>query len=323
MESRKEVNLEQGLELRNVILTGATGMIGLALIDELIARKVFVTAVYRPDSRRLCSIPKHPLVETVACELSDLARLSDRLTRSYDAFFHLGWDGSVGAAARNDIDIQNRNILYSLDAVYAAAKLHCKVFIGAGSQAEYGRVDGILRVDTACSPETAYGAAKHRASDMTRIECEKLGLRQCWARILSVYGPGDADGTLIMTLIRSFLSQQIPACTLGDQLWDYLYCIDAARALLAIAEYGRHGTKYPLGSGTSRPLREYICAVRDAIDPNLPIRFGELPYSDQQIMHLCADLTELTEETGFVPKISFEEGIRRTIANVQTGRQVQ
>lgn len=298
-------------------------MIGLALIDELIARDVFVTAVCRPDSLRLHAIPKHPLVETVACELSDLARLPDTLTRSYDVCFHLGWEGSVGAAARNDADLQNKNISYSLEAVHTAAKLGCKVFIGAGSQAEYGRVEGMLRVDTACVPETAYGRAKLQASDLTRLACEKLGLRQCWARILSVYGLGDAEGTLIMSLIRSLLEGKVPACTMGGQMWDYLYSADAAHALLAIAERGRHGVKYPLGSGEARPLREFIIAVRDAIDPNLPIGFGELPYADRQIMHLCADLTELTADTGFVPEVSFEEGIQRTIANIQTGRRVR
>jgi nucleoside-diphosphate-sugar epimerase len=106
-------------------------------------------------------------------------------------------------------------------------------------------------------------------------------------------------------------------------MWDYLYSADAARALVSIAERGKHGVKYPLGSGTARPLREYIGAVRDAIDPNLPIGFGAIPYSDHQIMHLCADIAALTTDTGFVPEITFEEGIRRTIANIQTGRQVQ
>ena len=54
--------------------------------------------------------------------------------------------------------------------------------------------------------------------------------------------------------------------------------------------------------------------IRDAIDPDLPLGLGEIPYSSGQIMHLQADLTTLRQDTGFVPQVSFEEGIRRTVA---------
>lgn len=56
--------------------------------------------------------------------------------------FHFGWMGTTGAA-RNDMDLQCRNIAYTIDAVRLAQRFGCKTFIGAGSQAEYGRTEKI------------------------------------------------------------------------------------------------------------------------------------------------------------------------------------
>lgn len=62
-----------------------------------------------------------------------------------------------------------------------------------------------------------------------------------------------------------------------------------------------------------RPLREYILAIRDAVDPKASIGLGEVPYPEGQVMYLQADIETLTKDTGFVPEVSFEEGIQRTV----------
>lgn len=307
--------------MKNAILTGPTGAIGLALIRELTTHGVRVTAVCRPGSARMGEITPHPLVRVVECDLGDLRRLTDCCPHDFDVFYHFGWANTFGAQARNDMDAQIRNIQYALDAVRAAANLGCHTFIGAGSQAEYGRVNALLRPDTPCFPENGYGIAKRCAGEMTRIECEKLGLRQIWTRVLSVYGPGDGEGTLISSVINSLLDGQSPSCTAGEQQWDYLYSADAARAFFLLAESGKHGAVYPLGSGCVRPLKEYICGIRDAIDPSRSIEFGAIPYSPMQVMYLGADLSALTADTGFLPRIPFEEGIRQTIDAIKIKRR--
>ena len=73
------------------------------------------------------------------------------------------------------------------------------------------------------------------------------------------------------------------------------------------------GTVYPLGSGTARPLKDYIETLRDAIDPALPLGLGEVPYGPLQVMHLQANTSALQEDTGWRPATPFEEGIRETI----------
>lgn len=78
----------------------------------------------------------------------------------------------------------------------------------------------------------------------------------------------------------------MPDLTAGEQKWDYLYSADAADALYRMACHGRSGAVYPVGSGTARPLREYIETLRDAIDLALPLGLGKIPYGPQQVMFL-------------------------------------
>jgi hypothetical protein len=130
----------------------------------------------------------------------------------------------------------------------------------------------------------------------------------------------DGENSLISYLIREFKTGNSPQLTKCEQMWDYLYADDAATALLLLAESGTDGGIYPIGSGTARPLREYIETVRDIIDPKLPLGFGEVPYAENQVMHLCADISKLKEDTGFTPQVSFREGARRTADFVRVER---
>ena len=81
-----------------------------------------------------------------------------------------------------------------------------------------------------------------------------------------------------------------------------------------MAESGRDGAIYLFGTGKPQRLKDYILMIRDAVNPNLEIGLGELDYYPNQVMHLEADISNLTADTGFVPEYSFEEGIRETVA---------
>lgn len=209
--------------------------------------------------------------------------------------------------------MQTENIRCAVLASQTAAAMHAMVFVGVGSQAEHGRVSGLVTQETPCHPVTGYGIAKLCAGQMTRLACKRLGIRHVWARILSAYGPGDGPLSVMPTIINKLLSGEIPALTAGEQLWDFCYADDVGEALTAMAEQGHDGAVYPIGSGGVRPLKEYFEIVRDAIDPSLALGIGQLTYPSNQVMHLQADISALTAETGWMPKVSFEEGIRKTI----------
>ena len=300
------------LTIQRAIVTGPTGAIGTALIRELLARGAAVMAVVRPGSPRIQQVPKDKNVALIECDLADYARLPELIRTPCDAFFHLAWGGTFGAA-RNDLALQQRNIAASLAAVEAADALSCKVFVGVGSQSEFGHVEGVLRPDLPCFPDNGYGAAKLAAGGLTRSLCQQKGIRHEWCRVLSTFGPCDGDHTLVMSTILKMRAGEPTPFTPGDQIWDYLYSEDVARALCDVAEKGRDGSIYCLGSGKPRRLREYITAIRDAVDPGRVLTFGELPYYENQVMHLEADIRNLTEDTGFMPRYTFEEGLQKTL----------
>lgn len=299
--------------MQRVIITGGTGSIGIALIQKFISEKINVVVICREKSKRIARIPNSSYVTVIKCNIENIKDLPKLIQGKYDVFYHLAWADTFGEG-RNNIDSQMRNIEYTLAAVEVAAKLGCKRFVGAGSQAEYGRFEGSLNAMTPTFPENGYGIAKLCAGQLSRIRCRQLGMEHIWTRVLSIYGPCDGEKTMISTVIRQLLEGKRPSCTRGEQLWDYLYAKDAGTAFYLLGEKGKDQKVYCIGSGRAKPLKDYICCVRDMIDPQLPVGFGEIPYGEKQVMHLCADIEELTADTGFLPQYSFQEGIKETIA---------
>lgn len=298
--------------IRRAIITGPTGAIGIALIEELIKNDIAVTAVCHCDSKRIRRIPSHTNVKVVQCNLDEILSLAPILDHDYDICYHFAWTGTIGES-RNNIDVQQKNIQYTLDVVELAGILGCKRFIGAGSQAEYGRTENKLNSLIPTFPENGYGIAKLCAGQLSRIKCEQLGMDHIWTRVLSVYGPCDSEKTLISSLICQLLNNEVPKCTKGEQIWDYIYSKDAARAFWLLGTRGVSGRIYCIGSGEGKELSTYIKEVRDNINPKLEIAFGDIPYGQKQVMHLQADISELCSDTGFIPHYDFSSGIQETI----------
>lgn len=300
-------------DIKSAVITGPTKSIGQALCRLLLSKGITVFAVCRPDSPGMRFLPVNKNLHVIYCDVSQLECLAEKMQgKVVDAFFHLAWAGNDGNN-RNNMELQTNNILYALEACHAASDLQCEVFVGAGSQAEYGRSNEPLTPDTPCFPENGYGMAKLCAGQMTRTECHRLGIEHIWPRFFSVYGPYEQMTSMTISTIVKLLKGETPVMTQGEQIWDYLYSEDAAEALYKMALSGHDGAVYTLGGGEARPLREYVEIIRDAIDPDLSISFGGIPYSANQVMHLEADNNVLTTDTGFMPNTRFEEGIQKTI----------
>lgn len=294
------------------IITGPASMLGIALIKECVRNNAEVVAVSRPGSARNVHIPALKGVEIVECSLNEIAKLPARVSGDFDVFFHLGW-GHTDKEGRVNPVLQEANIKYTLDAVKTASVLGCKTFIGAGSQAEYGKASGIIDEKTAIAPEMAYGIAKYAAGRLSSLSCSALGLRHIWTRIFSVYGPYNRDDNMIVYCMDKLIKGEKPSLTKCEQQWDYLYCEDAARALYLTFEKGMDKTVYNIGGGRTRLLSEYIKIMRDAINPSLELGFGDIPYPDGQVMHLCADISLINRDTGYMPQTDFKHGIEETI----------
>lgn len=292
--------------MNNIIVTGATGCVGSAVVRRALAKDISVTCIVHKGSKRLSNLPTDDRVKIVECNLSDYKSLE--IDGKYDAFIHLSWEKTFGAS-RDDADVQTRNIQYTLDAVQLAHRCGCMVFVGAGSQAEYGVQSVDLTPDLPVKPESGYGIAKYAAGKLSAMLCKSLGMRQNWVRILSVYGPNDGENTLISYVIRELKAGRSPELTKCEQIWDYLYADDAGDAILAIAEKGVDGKAYPLGSGEGRKLSEYIEAIRYAINPTIEVKYGVKEYYPHQPMYLVANVRELQIDTEWVHMITFIDGI--------------
>lgn len=303
--------------MKKAIVTGPTGAIGTALIRQLVDNNVEVYAICRRFSNRVDKIVNSSLVHIIRCDLKELDQLPELMDeRGFDVFYHLGWDGTFGDS-RNNVEGQLNNVAYTIAAVEAAHRLECKKFVGAGSQAEYGNVDGILTAQTPTFPTNCYGMAKLFAGQVSRVRCNQLDIEHVWTRVLSVYGPNDGKNTMVMSTIAKLLTNEAPQLTKGEQTWDYLYEKDAGKAFFLIGEKGISGKTYCLGSGTSRPLYEYMNLIWHETGVETPLLLGAIPYQPNQVMHLSADISELSKDTGFVPCYSFEAGIKETIDSVR------
>ena len=310
---------------RRAVITGASGMIGVALAQQCTAAGEEVLAICHRGSAKNEVLRRLTGVEVLEADLDEYVRLAgEQWEKSYDAFYHLAWAGTAGKA-RNDMALQTDNIRYTLDAVELANRMGCRTFVGVGSQAEYGRRQEPLRPETPAFPETGYGMAKLCAGQMSRYSCEQRGIRHIWARILSVYGPyGGQD--MITIALQKLLRGDHMRFTAGEQVWDYLYSEDAAYALWLMAERGVSGRTYVLGKGQSHPLREYLDTLYRVVCEEMncngrrvgTVSIGELPYGECQLMYLAGDVTELCQDTGFVPRVSFEEGIKKLLLQLLT-----
>lgn len=293
--------------MNKIIVTGATGCVGSAIVRRALAQEMEITCIVHEGSKRLSNLPQDERVKIVECNLSNYNSLN--IDGQYDAFIHMAWEKTFGAS-RDDAETQTRNIQYTIDACHLAKRCGCQVFVGAGSQAEYGVQSVDLTPDLPVNPESGYGIAKYAAGKLSAMLCKRLGMRQNWVRILSVFGPNDGENTLISYVIRELKAGRSPELTKCEQTWDYLYADDAGDAILAIAEKGVDGKAYPLGSGKGRRLSEYIEDIRHVVNPTIEVKYGAKEYYPHQPMLLKADLRELTADTGWKPNYNFYEGIK-------------
>lgn len=301
--------------MQRIVITGATSMIGIALIHAALQDDEIITiyAVVRPHSSNISRIPKDDRIRVVEKKVSDYLDLDADICTSCDAFYHLAWDGT-GAERDRDLKTQSENILYAIDALRVAKKLGCRIFIGAGSQAEYGPQDvDAISPETPVRPVTGYGVAKYAAGKIVSLEAERLGIDCIWVRIFSVYGIYDQETSMISQSLTKMLNGETVRFTPAQQQWDYLFNEDAGKAFFMIGQQSSGNKIYCLGSGTSDILENYIYSMRDAVDPDLPVLIGSIPYGSNQVMKLCADITSLTQDTGWKPETEFTEGIYKTM----------
>ena len=309
-------NEDEKSDFPRAVITGCTGSVGVSLIEKLIDEGYTVYAVLNPESKRNSNIPENEKIKKVLCGIDGYAKLPEMIDEKCSVFFHLAWAGTFGEG-RNDVELQKKNIEYSLEAVRAAKKIGCEAFVGVGSQAEYGRINKKLTDKTPAKPETEYGKAKLEASEKTRELCNELGIRHEWVRLLSVFGPFDNKDSLVYSAVSKLKIGICPEYTPAEQIWDLLYCTDAANAIYLVAKNGKPDNIYVIGSGEEKPLKKYIEEIHKAVNPDIKPVFGQREYGSNQVMYLCADISKLKNDTSYKQEIPFEDGIKRMAKKIK------
>lgn len=295
--------------MQKVVITGGTGFIGSWLVEEMLEQSVEVIMLVR--DKTTCKFNDIQTVEVIEYN-SDVFETLKMRKQKIDAFYHLAW-GGVSTQDKNDCDLQLENIAFSMQMLEYAQEIGAAKFIGIGTVAEYSFCESIMDVNAKQTPNDMYGAAKTATHYLLETRARILKMPFIWTVIPSTFGEGRRDNNIITYTILSLLRGEKPEYGYLTQMWDFLYVKEVVRALRYIGEKGLAEKTYAIGSGVFKPLKDYIVMIRDIIDPNLELGIGAKPALSDKVFSSCVSIYDLTKDTGFVPEISFEEGIRRTI----------
>jgi nucleoside-diphosphate-sugar epimerase len=301
--------------MENAIVVGGAGFIGSAVVRELVHQDVSVTVVVRPGffekniNHRLDDLN----VRIVECDITKIMEIKTIITdRGFDAYYHFAWDGLFGDSLL-DYSCQIMNIKWVMDAIVTASELGCKRFIGSGTIAQYElrSIEGQINQNDKMK---FYKTAKIACEYMGRNVAVGHGIQFFWPIITNVYGEGEISPRLINTLIRKLLAGERQALSEGNQIYDFIHISDAAHAFYLIGEKGQEFRTYVIGSGRARPLKDFLCTLRDVINPNIELGFGEFSYNGAYLPMKVFDIGNLVQDTGFEARLPFEEGIKRVVA---------
>lgn len=315
MANVKRVYQINGEGMKKAIVTGATGFIGYNLVKVLKEENIEIIALVRKNSKsveKLCD----EKIRVVECDMLDYKDLPSLIIdRDIDCVFHTAWQGVSDSDARNS-DIQIKNVRYTLDLIESMQLIGIKTLVGCGSiheqeaivEMEENRVSGNLGL--------MYKTAKTAAHWMGKAKCGSNGIRFFWP-LINTYGEGERSARLINTVIRKIYNGEKPSLSSGKQYYDFVHVSDVARALYLIGDRGVDGTNYVITSGNAKPLKLFLKEVGHIANEvnggtQIPLGFGEKTDNVISLPKKIFKDKKLKIDTGFEPKVSFEEGIRRT-----------
>ena len=294
------------------IITGATSFLGVELAQALIEQGHQVTAICRPDSHGLSSLPEG--VEIVYAQMDEYGALDTKIAHA-DVFVHLAWAGT-GHDGRDATLIQQENIAYSLDAMRAAAKMGCKLFVMAGSQAEYGCTTLPQNEEMDCKPFSEYGKAKLQMWENGRKLAEELGMKYLHLRIFSLFGETDHAWTLVMSCVDKMLRNapmDLSDCT---QNWNFLYVKDAARQIATLCNYALEKADYKseiyqIASDDTRKLKNFVERMKELTSSKSGLNYGVVVPA--HVVSLQPDMKKTKAVVGTLAEHDFDTVIKRII----------
>lgn len=311
----------------NIIITGVSSFIGRALSRHLISEGYEVYGVVRPDSKNRTGLEDITKLHIIECDMSECTKLTEMNLPEMYACVHLSWGGTT-RDGRQDPEINAANEKMTVNMVRTAKQLGCERFIFAGSQAEYGVTLERIKNGNAspepvtetrvCSPLSEYGKSKLKMLGVCSRLCRELEMTYIHLRIFSTYGEGDHPTTLVSSCVKAFSSDEYIELTSCEQLWNMLNIHDCAKAVADMIscvftmpeEEKLTDHVINIAGEDTRPLYEFVNAIHDRIGKG-SCGFTRVSVSPEGTPYLNPDISKLKALTGFVPQVSFDEGIDR------------
>lgn len=297
--------------MKKVIITGANGFVGCALVKELVKNDVEVLAMDMPGCNG--NLPVCDKVKFLPLALDNISGLKDLIDdRDFDCFYHFAWAGSAGAA-RADTKLQLQNAQWTIDCLRAAKEVGCKKFVAAGSIMEHETMAAAFASGNKPGLGYIYGSGKLVAHTMAMSVAADIGIDLVWAEITNAYGVGELSPRMVNTTIRKVIKGEEPQFTAGTQNYDFVYIDDVAKAFYLIGKNGKPFNEYLIGSSNAKPLKEFLLEMKAAIAPDLNFIFGDIPFTGINLSLEKYDCSKTEKDTSFKAQISFGEGCRRTM----------
>ncbi len=313
---------------KTILVTGATGLYGRALIPRLVASGARVRAVStRPPPQ---DFPKGPAVEHLAGDLTDKA-FADRIAVGADGLFHLaGRRGSIAIQIKHGATLLAQNTLVCMNTLEAARRANVARIVYTSTVSVYPPLE-TYREDLAWSanphPGNEYVAwSKRIVEKLIEAYAIEYGMKNiAVVRPVNTFGPHDdfdpKTALVVPALISRALSGEDPFTVWGDgsAVRDFLYVDDAVDGLLAAYERGLGAGPVNLGSGRGYTVREVVASVLAHAGTSPKIVWDTTKPAGEA--RKVADTARARAILGFAPRVGLDEGIRRTIEWYSTSRR--
>jgi len=293
--------------MKRVLVTGAAGFIGRYCLSPLIACNY---EVHCAD----LTLPQedNPGVHWHVADLLNPQQVQEVMAQVRPThLLHLAWYTKHKEYWHS---LENlRWIQASLDLLQQFYKYGGRRIVVAGTCAEYDWRYGYCSENvTPLSPATLYGICKHSLQTILTAFAEQTGLSAAWGRIFFLYGPNEHPDRLVSSVIRSLLKNETARCSHGNQIRDFLYVEDVADAFVALLDSEVFGT-VNIASGEPRKLKRIIYNIADKLNKYKLIELNALPVSADEAKVLIADISRLTTDVGWSPKLNLDQGLDLTI----------
>jgi nucleoside-diphosphate-sugar epimerase len=299
--------------MTRVLVTGASGFIGLHALGPLQKRGFEVHAVARRAPTGEAGAIRWHRADLMAASEREGLLAEVRPTH----LLHLAWyaeHGKYWTSAEN-----LRWVEASLALLRGFGDNGGRRAVVAGTCAEYDWrhgycVEGI----TPTVPKTLYGAAKHALHGVAVAYARQAGIGLAWGRVFFPYGPGEAPARLVPSTIAALLAKQPVRCTHGAQYRDFLHVTDCADALAALAASEVEGA-VNIGSGEPHTIREVVETLAAIADPQrkAAIEFGAVAVADDDPPLLVADTSRLRGELHWQPSIPLAQGLAAAVEDAR------